>query len=336
MDRRTDIKRDEEIGNPIPEKYRDILWIKAHNIFQAAGVIVLVFALILVCPASSQMPGGDTKFLIPVQSTDPIPSVDAQTLGERSETADEYLKNPKSTEEPSNAGDQLSYVLRSEKRSLSFSENTSITDFFMERNPAFHGNIASYYLDYINEDIQDENLSTLITYIDGIGEITENDDARIAISIVQHLPYASFSKTVQYPYVTLTRGGDCDDKSTLLAYLLKNMGYGVALFYFEEEKHMAAGIKCNDEFGYQDSGYCFIETSHPSIVTDSYGSYVSTGKLTSNPEIIVVSEGKIFETAEEEYQDAQRWNEIRSSIQSDTTNPAQYSDWKDLSLKYGL
>lgn len=336
MDRRTDIKQEEEIWNPIPEENRDILWKKGHNALQVAGVIALVFALILVCPASSQMSGGDTKFLISDQNTDPILSVDAQTTGYGPVEADEPLENLKTTEEPRNAGDQVSYILRSEERLLSFTENPSITDFFMERNPAFHGNIASYYLNHINDDTQDEHLSTFVTDIGGIGEITENDDARIAVSIVQHLPYASFSKTVQYPYVTLARGGDCDDKSTLLAYLLKKMGYGVALFYFEEEKHMAAGIRCSDDFDYRDSGYCFIETSRPSIVTDCNGSYVSTGKLTSNPEIIVVSEGKIFDTAGEEFLDSQRWDEIRSSIQSGTTNPEQYSDWKDLSSKYGL
>jgi hypothetical protein len=87
-----------------------------------------------------------------------------------------------------------------------------------------------------------------------IGSMSEDPDdhARIAVSLVQHLEYddaraASTYYGVRYPYETLSLGrGVCSDKSVLLAALLHELGFGVALLEFDAENHMAVGLRCPD------------------------------------------------------------------------------------------
>ena len=74
---------------------------------------------------------------------------------------------------------------------------------------------------------------------------------------------------VQLPVQTLAENGDCDCKSILLAAILKNMGYRVALVEFPE--HFAVGIAFEDDqvpFGrnllyyeYEGTKYYFAETT---------------------------------------------------------------------------
>jgi hypothetical protein len=93
------------------------------------------------------------------------------------------------------------------------------------------------------------------------------------------IPY-KVSKKPQLPAQTLVDGGDCKDKSILLASILKNMNYKVALLYFDslpgqQYGHVAVGIVLNDNdiphgLGYIPSyyehngeKYYFMETTEP-------------------------------------------------------------------------
>lgn len=77
----------------------------------------------------------------------------------------------------------------------------------------------------------------------------KDDQARIAISLVQNIPYdysklGTVSTNVRYPYEVLYENtGICEEKSLLLTYLLRELGYGIVLFEFKQENHMAVGIK---------------------------------------------------------------------------------------------
>ncbi|HJJ55527.1 MAG TPA: hypothetical protein O0X99_00935, partial [Methanocorpusculum sp.] len=85
----------------------------------------------------------------------------------------------------------------------------------------------------------------------------------------------------------------CFDKSLLLAYMLDKLGYDVVLLIFESSNHIAIGVKTNDTVSdFRGTGYAFIETTVPSIITDSYGLYGNDEKpLGKLSEIIHISYG---------------------------------------------
>ncbi len=183
---------------------------------------------------------------------------------------------------------------------------------------------------------QNEALNKLVYNIQNIAP-DRNNQARIAISLVQHIPYdytalklSNF--TERYPYqVIYDNKGVCEGKSELLAYLLKKLGFGVALFNFKEENHMAVGIKCAPEYAYRDTGYCFVESTEPTIITDSWGTYAGGIKLYSMPEVIEISNGYTF-NASMEYHDALLFKQLENK----ELNSGQYYEWENLVRKYGI
>lgn len=110
------------------------------------------------------------------------------------------------------------------------------------------------------------------------------------------------------------------------------------MFEFEVEDHMAVGIKCPMRYSYRNSGYCFIETTSPTIVTYSEGEYVGAGKLRSMPEIIFVSDGKSFESVWEEYNDAQEFIRLEKLAEASGGYLDQYNyyRWWEIVKKYGI
>ena len=127
-------------------------------------------------------------------------------------------------------------------------------------------------------------------------------------------------------------------KILLLAYLLRELGYGVVLFEFPSQNHMAVGIKSPEPYDYQNSGYAFVETARPSILTDSQENYVGVGKLTSVPNIYAISDGISFDTISEEYRDAQSFIQIETMSKNSggVFDQNYYYMWQSLVQKYGL
>jgi hypothetical protein len=145
---------------------------------------------------------------------------------------------------------------------------------------------------------QEEQRQFLLPLVEKIKSMTDNtnDQAEIAVSMVQNIPYdwEGFRTgiiTGKYPYEVLyTQTGVCEEKSKLLAFLLRELGFGVVLYDFETEQHMAVGLKCLKN-GFRGSDYCFVETAAPTAIGNSNSDYVGVGKLTSYPEVIKVSNG---------------------------------------------
>ncbi|MDO8623308.1 MAG: hypothetical protein Q7R52_03605 [archaeon] len=169
-------------------------------------------------------------------------------------------------------------------RSISYSYTPPSNKDFIMRD--LDNEIQRYYLQSFVQKIQEQSTD-------------KNQQARIAINLVQSIPYDwdSFktdSVTGRYPYEVLyDMRGVCMEKSDLLAFTLRELGFGVAIFEFQKESHRAVGIKCNN--GNYGGDYCFIES------TDSY----PVGKIPSEyvggvdirnaiPEIIIISEGDSF------------------------------------------
>ena len=207
------------------------------------------------------------------------------------------------------------------------------TDFY---NPA---TLASYYQQYVSDPVQQAYLADFIQEIHDRSELPEKR-VRIAVSLIQHIPYFATPRTL-YPYEVLHYDrGKCDDKSILMAYVLSQMGYGTALFLYYPEHHMALGLRCPVQYSYNGSGYCFVETTEPSIMTYSNGTYVDVGKLTSTPGIIKISDGASFDQIGEEYTDARSYDTVINravwSGTSVTMDQIDYAQFGYLRQKYGL
>lgn len=174
----------------------------------------------------------------------------------------------------------------------------------------------------LNDSLQRETILPLVKKIQNLAPRSRVDQARIAISMVQSIPYGFSNESVslfgtelnysRYPYEVLyNHEGICGEKSQLLALILKELGYKTSIFYFQEENHEAVGIGCPTKESLGGTGYCFIETSGPAILSDSRINYVGEVKLESTPEVLEISEGISLPRGLEEYRDAKDLQDIR-------------------------
>jgi hypothetical protein len=197
--------------------------------------------------------------------------------------------------------------------------------------------------------VDEKQKPELLNLVEKITRLTDDpaDRARISISLVQNIPYDTDSAeagnlTNRYPYeVLFDQKGVCGEKSRLLAFILRELGYGVYLLDYEKEDHMAVALKCPVEYAqytYNGTGYCFLETTRVSIMTDNTGEYSSGGgKIESVPTLLTVSEGKEF-PAKEEYMDAQDWITLneRASSAGGILEKDDYNRWKEIKERYGI
>lgn len=234
---------------------------------------------------------------------------------------------PNYTTEPKNI--TLNYILDGELNSFDFVVYKGLAD-YLENLPntiRYSGNETPSRGDFairnINNTMQRDYLLPLISKIKDLDENKENQ-TRIAISIVQNIPYGGSNKTIsirrgletnysRYPYEVLyDNQGLCGEKTELLLFLLKEIGYNTSFFYFPEENHEALGIRCPEKYSLGDSGYCFVETTGPSIISDKSIVYVGDITLESKPEIYVISEGESLPEKMSEYKDAKKMHRIRN------------------------
>ncbi|SFM29754.1 hypothetical protein [Methanolobus profundi] len=153
---------------------------------------------------------------------------------------------------------------------------------------------------FVNDPYDDELISQISSQLGELAEekgYSRNDIPYIAMTFVQSLPYVSDSASAGYdeyprfPFETLYHGGgDCEDSSILLASLLYDMGYGVALI--ELPGHMAVGVKGNSALEgsyYEYSGirYYYLETTNSGwdvgVIPDEYADFEGT--------VVPISEG---------------------------------------------
>ena len=201
-----------------------------------------------------------------------------------------------------------------------------------------------FKMNKLGDFIQREAILPLIVEIQNIAPNSKEDQARITISLVQNIQYNESEEVVlfnnislrisRFPYQTLyDNAAACEGKSELLALLLKEIGYGVSLFYYGPENHEVIGIECPVEKSFNETGYCFVETTSPSIIGDNQGEYIGFGKLFSEPEITVLFDGISLKNSLKEYGDAESFMKLRKET---SFNP--YERWRFNQLKkhYGL
>lgn len=215
----------------------------------------------------------------------------------------------------------LSYVFFGERNFISFRTYDGVANYLgsISRSITYQKGELPFRVDfklkYVNEVNQNYFLLPLVSEIQNRAK-SRDDQARIAVSLVQNIPFNKSEKKTyvgngvsidyfRYPYEVLYDGfGVCGEKSALLAYLLRELGYGVILFYFEGQNHEAIGIKCPTKYSYKNTGYCFVETSGPSIISDYGLEYFGGVGLDNSPEIMLISEGVSLGADMDEYSDA--------------------------------
>jgi hypothetical protein len=110
---------------------------------------------------------------------------------------------------------------------------------------------------------------------------------------VQSIPYRTnpAANHPKFPIETVVEwSGDCDDKSLLLAPLLSREGYDVALLFFDQEDHMAVGVR-SEGCTFGNTGYAFLETTNVTLVTRPPKELEGGITLDSAPKVIPLDSG---------------------------------------------
>ncbi|WP_342305054.1 hypothetical protein [Methanolobus sp. ZRKC5] len=131
------------------------------------------------------------------------------------------------------------------------------------------------YPNFVSDPYDDELISQITIQIGKLANeagYTNSDIPYITMAFVQSLPYVSdnasagYDEYTRFPFETLYHGGgDCEDSSILLAALLSDMEYGVALI--ELPGHMAVGVKGDSSlegsyYEYSGTRYYYLETTN--------------------------------------------------------------------------
>jgi hypothetical protein len=251
----------------------------------------------------------------------------------------------------------FNYLLDGVNRSLDFRFRNSVLNYLLNLSPykVYPVNetprLSDLKLAKIDNPVQSSFLMPLVIKIENLYPNSKDMQAKAAVSFVQDIPYSNQSNFAlffgtkvevgKYPYQVLgDDNGSCESKSELLAYMLKQMGFGVVLFYFPSEDHESVGIKCPVEYSYLGTGYCFIETTMPSPISFSEGLYLGDNgveRLSSTPQIIMVSNGISLSGNISDYSDAKLLGSLSNQIiNSGSLNPLQESQMSSLRKKYGL
>ncbi|MDD3135901.1 MAG: hypothetical protein PHF57_12060 [Methanoregula sp.] len=234
----------------------------------------------------------------------------------------------------------FAYVLNGVKGTGSVSLSDSVyADYAKKPDPIWqspynaHTN-STYYLAYIDDPEQQPAIAALAQ---AIQEKTpdKDDQARIAVSLVQHIPYKVGGKQYRYPYEVLYQNqGVCGEKSMLLALLLKDLGFGSSVYYFLPEDHMTVGIKAASPYDFRNSGYAFIEATEPYIITDSTTDTLAQWKFTSTMEVTPVGTGDALQSIASDYDDARQWAAL--AVKGKTLSTSDYQAWQALNTKYDM
>jgi hypothetical protein len=137
--------------------------------------------------------------------------------------------------------------------------------------------LSTYYNSMINDPAQDASYNYMIHYLRQIRDqnhLDDNEYAELISRFVQRtFPYINDPDRLvtKYPIETIgDTGGNCGDKSLLLAGLLSREGYGTALIWFPSGNHMIVGI-LGDHQALEYDGYLGVETT-----VDSYLGFYHT------------------------------------------------------------
>ncbi|WP_298668479.1 AN1-type zinc finger protein [uncultured Methanofollis sp.] len=303
-----------------------------RKILKVFGVLAIIVGLAFFYPQISSLisPLGDSFCFSDTKTGDQgFKASDIPLIGDIIDPSESFGDAPKLHNYPYYSGG---------RKSLSFTTYGGLSDYFSKESHTYYSDfVDEVVLELVENSYQDEYMAPLLMQIQKTSN-SPDAQARIAVSLVQHIPYswsryAGTQSDWYYPYETLHNNqGVCSDKSLLLGYLLNRLGYDVVLFDFSD--HMAVGVKCDAQYDFQNSGYAFIETTSPTILTYIPEDYVGGFTITSDVEIIHLRGGTRSVDASGEYRDAQEMKRLESM--GPVLDEYNYARWQALSQKYDL
>jgi len=176
----------------------------------------------------------------------------------------------------------FSWEYAGKKYSLNQTLYTSVYDYYKSQNKeyVYTGTLPDnwekdYYAMFLKTNDADKSISEVVSGIQNLGKknnLTDDQIVDLTLAFVQSIPYddakaknilaQAGNETMLFPYETLyEQKGVCSDKSFLAYALLRQMGYGTALFIYKQENHMAVAVQCPKNYSTYGSGYCYGETT---------------------------------------------------------------------------
>jgi len=176
----------------------------------------------------------------------------------------------------------FSWEYAGKKYSLNQTLYTSVYNYYKSQNKeyVYSGTLPNnweeeYYAMFLKTNDADKSISEVASGIQNLGKknnLTDNQIVDLTLAFVQSIKYDDAkaknilaqvgNETMLFPYETLyEQSGVCSDKSLLAYALLRQMGYGAALFIYKQENHMAVAVQCPKNYSTYGSGYCYGETT---------------------------------------------------------------------------
>ena len=132
-----------------------------------------------------------------------------------------------------------------------------------------------YYGMFLKANNGDQTIQNLSSDLQSLGKkhnLSDDQIVDLVLTFVQSIEYddakaanildKTGKESMQYPYETLyLQKGVCSDKSLLVVAILRQLGYGAAIFTYEQDNHMAIGIQCPQNYSTYGGGYCYAETT---------------------------------------------------------------------------
>lgn len=151
----------------------------------------------------------------------------------------------------------------------------------------WHNDYYAMFLKPLGNDRVVKDLALGLKKIATDNKLDSDSLIELAAAFVQSIPYdsakaANNSAKPNYPYETLyNKLGICTDKSLLMVAVLRELGYGAALFDFDKVNHASAAVQCQAGYDTAKTGYCYIETTNYFPIGITPKSFSATGVISN-------------------------------------------------------
>jgi hypothetical protein len=177
------------------------------------------------------------------------------------------------------------WVYRSKNHSVNVTLFEEEFQYFAGLNRTGDASKVEFFIPFIHHEWQQDTIDDIVEDLKTYG-YDEQETVRLALSMVQNMPYNNTYDRWTYAYETMyAKSGVCSDKVFLATALLDRLGYDTVMFEYTEENHMAVGIRCQKQYAYWED-YCFVDVTfgYNEITYSNLTS--STGLVLGEPSII--------------------------------------------------
>ncbi len=198
------------------------------------------------------------------------------------------------------------------------------------------------YLNPLEDDGTIKELVASMRALVAQNGLSDEEAVELAVTFVQSIPYdfdavgTDDARMPRYAYEVLYDNlGICSEKSYLAYAMLREMGYGAAVFSYPKENHLNIGVQSPLEHSTDRTGYSVVETTNRDIKIgiipdiDPSGQAIQTealqrynllnpsttkGKSLSSPIVYARTQGKEYAGVIERFQAGKELVEIQESL----------------------